>query len=158
MRTVNARSRPGHSTDSSADLVLSEYGSAIWSDPYLWIPEASRLLRPGGLLIFLRNSTLAILCSPDGDEPGDDAPVVCHVDLLTARSELAQHLARTLLQLSHPDCSHALLRIDIDTNVDTIIAGPGVARQLALYWPRRLATGVSSRLHFNIKKGTESDR
>jgi SAM-dependent methyltransferase len=58
--------------DSSADLVLSEYGSAIWSDPYLWIPEASRLLRPGGLLIFLRNSTLAILCSPDGDEPAGE--------------------------------------------------------------------------------------
>ena len=58
--------------DSSADLVLSEYGSAIWSDPYLWIPEAFRLLRPGGLLIFLRNSTLAILCSPDGDEPTGD--------------------------------------------------------------------------------------
>ena len=27
-----------------------------------WIPEAARLLRPGGLLVFLRNSTLAVLC------------------------------------------------------------------------------------------------
>lgn len=58
--------------DASFDLALSEYGSAIWSDPYLWIPEASRLLRPGGLLIFLRNSTLAILCSPDGEEPAQE--------------------------------------------------------------------------------------
>lgn len=55
--------------DASFDLVLSEYGASIWCDPFLWIPEAARLLRPGGRLVFLRNSTLAILCSPDGDEP-----------------------------------------------------------------------------------------
>jgi SAM-dependent methyltransferase len=51
--------------DASADLVLSEYGASIWVDPYRWIPEAARLLRPGGRLVFLRNSTLVILCSPD---------------------------------------------------------------------------------------------
>jgi SAM-dependent methyltransferase len=50
---------------ASADLVLSEYGASIWVDPYRWIPEAARLLRPGGRLVFLRNSTLVILCSPD---------------------------------------------------------------------------------------------
>ena len=51
--------------DASFDLALSEYGASIWCDPYLWIPEASRLLRPGGRLVFLRNSTLVIVCSPD---------------------------------------------------------------------------------------------
>jgi SAM-dependent methyltransferase len=51
--------------DASADLVLSEYGASIWVDPYRWVPEAARLLRPGGRLVFLRNSTLVILCSPD---------------------------------------------------------------------------------------------
>lgn len=51
--------------DASADLVVSEYGASIWVDPYRWIPEAARLLRPGGELVFLRNSTLVILCSPD---------------------------------------------------------------------------------------------
>src|SRR3989440_2819415 len=34
--------------DGCCDLVISEYGAAIWSDPYRWIPEAARLLRPGG--------------------------------------------------------------------------------------------------------------
>lgn len=58
--------------DASFDLALSEYGASIWSDPYLWVPEAARLLRPGGLLVFLRNSTLLILCSPDGDEPAGE--------------------------------------------------------------------------------------
>ncbi len=49
--------------DASFDIALSEYGASIWCDPYKWIPEAARLLRPGGELIFLRNSTLAVLCS-----------------------------------------------------------------------------------------------
>jgi SAM-dependent methyltransferase len=48
--------------DSSFDLVLSEYGASIWADPYRWIPEAARLLRPDGRLVFLRNSTLVVLC------------------------------------------------------------------------------------------------
>lgn len=50
---------------ASADLVVSEYGASIWVDPRRWVPEAARLLRPGGDLVFLRNSTLVILCSPD---------------------------------------------------------------------------------------------
>ena len=41
----------------SFDLAVSEYGASIWCDPHLWIPEAYRLLRPGGRLWFLRNST-----------------------------------------------------------------------------------------------------
>lgn len=48
--------------DTSFDLVLSEYGASIWADPYKWIPEAARLLRPGGRLAFLRNSTIFVLC------------------------------------------------------------------------------------------------
>lgn len=51
--------------DASFDLAISEYGASLWCDPYLWIPEAARLLRRGGELVFLRNSTLVILCSPD---------------------------------------------------------------------------------------------
>lgn len=51
--------------DASFDLAVSEYGASIWADPYRWIPEAARLLRPGGLLVFLRNSTLSMLCSPE---------------------------------------------------------------------------------------------
>jgi len=59
--------------DASFDLAISEYGAAIWCDPYVWIPEAARLLRPGGRLIFLGNSTLLMLCSPDeGDVPVGD--------------------------------------------------------------------------------------
>ena len=58
--------------DASFDLAVSEYGASIWADPYKWIPEAARLLRPGGELVFLRNSTLVILCSPDEDVPASE--------------------------------------------------------------------------------------
>ena len=54
--------------DASFDLAVSEYGASIWCDPYRWIPEAARLLRPGGRLIFLVNSVLLMLCSPDEDD------------------------------------------------------------------------------------------
>jgi SAM-dependent methyltransferase len=50
---------------ASFDLAISEYGASIWCDPFKWIPEAARLLRPNGELVFLRNSTLSILCMPD---------------------------------------------------------------------------------------------
>lgn len=52
------------------DLVISEYGASIWCDPLRWIPEAARLLRPGGELIFLVNGTILMLCMPDSDAGG----------------------------------------------------------------------------------------
>ena len=59
--------------DASFDLAISEYGASIWADPYRWIPEAARLLRPGGGLIFLVNSTILMLCMPDAEEPATNA-------------------------------------------------------------------------------------
>jgi SAM-dependent methyltransferase len=54
---------------ASFDLAVSEYGAAIWADPFQWIPEAARLLRPGGELVFLANSLLFVLCAPDEEAP-----------------------------------------------------------------------------------------
>ncbi len=51
--------------DGRFDLVISEYGASIWCDPYRWVAEAARVLRPDGRLVFLRNSTLFMLCAPD---------------------------------------------------------------------------------------------
>lgn len=50
--------------DASFDLVHSEHGASTWADPYLWIPEAARLLRPGGRLVFLHSTPLATICFP----------------------------------------------------------------------------------------------
>ena len=48
-----------------ADFVISEYGASVWCYPYRWIPEAGRLLRPGGRLVFMAQSTLARMCIPE---------------------------------------------------------------------------------------------
>jgi SAM-dependent methyltransferase len=53
--------------DASFDRVVSEYGSAIWSDPYRWVPEAARVLRDGGDLTFLCNGLLLMLCAQDDE-------------------------------------------------------------------------------------------
>jgi len=53
--------------DASFDLAISEYGACLWADPRHWVPEAARLLRPGGRLVFLVNSFLMTLCMPAED-------------------------------------------------------------------------------------------
>ena len=65
MELVEASAEDVPLPDASFDVAVSEYGASIWADPELWIAEAARLLRPGGRLAFLVNSTLSILCSPD---------------------------------------------------------------------------------------------
>lgn len=54
--------------DASFDVAISEYGAAIWADPHRWIPEAARLLRPGGELVFLGNGTILMLAVPEDEE------------------------------------------------------------------------------------------
>jgi SAM-dependent methyltransferase len=49
--------------DESFDVALSEYGASTWLDPERWVPEAARLLRPGGQLIFIVNSAFLLTCT-----------------------------------------------------------------------------------------------
>ncbi len=50
----------------SFDVAISEYGASIWSNPRRWVPEAHRLLRLGGQLIFFTNSAILMACHPRG--------------------------------------------------------------------------------------------
>jgi len=50
--------------DASFDFAISEYGAAIWCDPQVWIPEAHRLLRQSGQLVFIANHPVATICMP----------------------------------------------------------------------------------------------
>jgi SAM-dependent methyltransferase len=61
--------------DASFDFAISQYGAATFCDPYRWIPEASRILRPGGRLVFETTSPLVQLCyrSDDVDDAADTA-------------------------------------------------------------------------------------
>ena len=54
--------------DDTFDFAISEYGAALWADPYGWIPEAARVLKPGAELVFMTNATLSVLCMADADD------------------------------------------------------------------------------------------
>jgi SAM-dependent methyltransferase len=58
--------------NESFDLAVSDYGASLWCDPRRWLPEAHRLLRPEGRLVFITISALLLTCTPaDGGLPGD---------------------------------------------------------------------------------------
>ena len=56
--------------EESFDFAISEYGVAIWADPYVWVPETWRVLKPGAELSMLGNHPLVVLTQPrDQDVP-----------------------------------------------------------------------------------------
>ena len=56
---------------SSFDVAVSEYGASTWCEPHRWLAEASRLLRPEGVLIFFTSGAMLISCTPtDGGPAG----------------------------------------------------------------------------------------
>jgi SAM-dependent methyltransferase len=58
--------------DASFDIVFCDFGAMTFADPYRTVPEAARLLRPGGLFAFSHESPIATICWPlDADEVGD---------------------------------------------------------------------------------------
>ena len=59
--------------DASFDLAVSEYGASLWCDPARWLPEAARLLRSHGRLVFLTNSMLSTLCVPAWPGPATES-------------------------------------------------------------------------------------
>ncbi len=56
--------------DRAFDLVISEYG-LTGCDPHRWVPQAARLLRPGGRLLVLGTTPLSSLCTPTGGQASD---------------------------------------------------------------------------------------
>jgi ubiquinone/menaquinone biosynthesis C-methylase UbiE len=110
--------------DASFDIVLSEYGASIWADPYRWIPEAARLLRPGGRLIFLRNSTLVSLC----------------MDL----EGITEHLVRPLRgmnKIEWPDTQEVEFHLPAGKLIDLMRDnGSNVERLIELYAPQDAET------------------
>jgi SAM-dependent methyltransferase len=54
--------------DASFDIVFCDHGAMTFADPYRTVPEASRLLRPGGLFAFNHGSPIETICWPLGAE------------------------------------------------------------------------------------------
>jgi len=58
--------------DASFDIVFCDHGAMTFADPYLTVPEAARLLRPGGLFAFNHHSPIQTICWPlDAERVGD---------------------------------------------------------------------------------------
>jgi SAM-dependent methyltransferase len=53
---------------ASFDIVFCDHGAMSFGDPYRTVPEAARLLRPGGLFAFNHEAPLASMCWPPGAE------------------------------------------------------------------------------------------
>lgn len=70
VRLIHASAEAVPLRDASFDVVFCDHGAMTFADPYRTVPEAARLLRPGGLFAFSHGSTLADVCWP----PEEDAP------------------------------------------------------------------------------------
>ena len=55
--------------DGSFDLVFCDHGATSFTDPSVTIPEAARVLRPGGRLVFNIASPFIWTCWDEGDTP-----------------------------------------------------------------------------------------
>jgi SAM-dependent methyltransferase len=120
------------------DLVISEYG-LTGCDPGRWVPEAARLLRPGGRLVVLSTTPLSALCTPTGGMAGDR--LVRDYFGLHAVHVIDQ---RTLaFQLPHGEWIR-LLRgngfavddlVEIQAPQDARSAWPYIPREWARRWP-----------------------
>jgi SAM-dependent methyltransferase len=59
--------------DASFDIVFCDHGAMTFADPYRTVPESTRLLRVGGLLVFNMTSILRALF----DDPATEQPSTC---------------------------------------------------------------------------------
>lgn len=58
--------------DESFDVVFCDYGAMTFADPRLTVPEAARLLRPGGLFAFSANTPVIDMAWPgELEHPGE---------------------------------------------------------------------------------------
>jgi SAM-dependent methyltransferase len=105
--------------DASFDLAISEYGASIWADPERWIPEAARLLRPRGRLVFLRNSMVSMLCMA-----------------LDGVTESLQRPQRELRKITWPDTGETNFQAPPGELIDILgSAGFVIERLVELYAP-----------------------
>jgi SAM-dependent methyltransferase len=62
---VNADAERTPLADASFDIVICDHGAMSFADPYLTVPEAARVLRPGGLFAFNVASAFHFVCWDD---------------------------------------------------------------------------------------------
>jgi len=127
--------------DASFDFAISEYGASLWADPERWVPEAARLLRPGGRLVFLVNSFLLMLCVP-AEEDVAATERLLRPAFGMYRMEWPDHQG-VEFHLSHGDWIRLLRRsgfevedlIEVRPRADAATRYPYVTLDWARQWP-----------------------
>jgi SAM-dependent methyltransferase len=127
--------------DASFDLAISEYGAALWADPHAWIPEAARLLRPGGRLVFLTNHVLAYLCVPDIETDGPPDERMKRPYFGMGRTEWPDSEGEIEFHLTHGDWVRLLVASGFEVE-DLVELRPGpeattTYQWMSLDWARR---------------------
>jgi SAM-dependent methyltransferase len=69
--------------DASFDVIFCDHGGMAFADPQRTIPEAARLLRPGGLLAFSMNTPILDLAWAPGEEHPSERLASDYWDLRT---------------------------------------------------------------------------
>ena len=69
IRLIHASAEALPLPDASADIAFCDWGASRFADPDRWIPEAARILRPGGLMAFSSATPLLDICWVDDDGP-----------------------------------------------------------------------------------------
>lgn len=62
---------------ASFDVVFCDHGAMSFCDPYATVPEAARLLRPNGLLVFNGSTLFRNLCFPTDDPDAAITRTLC---------------------------------------------------------------------------------
>jgi ubiquinone/menaquinone biosynthesis C-methylase UbiE len=79
--------------DASFDVVFADHGAFSFADPDRTIPEAARVLRPGGLLAFSHTSHIFEMASPDHAEHATDRLVHDYFDTLEVEADGMVHFS-----------------------------------------------------------------
>jgi len=58
--------------DETFDVVFCDHGAMTFADPYRTVPEAARVLRPGGRFAFNMTTPLMLMCWDDGEDRLDE--------------------------------------------------------------------------------------
>jgi SAM-dependent methyltransferase len=129
--------------DASFDLAISEYGAVLWADPERWVAEAARLLRPGGRLVTLTNSVLAVLAMPDLESEGPATDRLRRPQTVIGRMEWDDGDRSVEFHPSHSDWIRILGRhgfvvddlIELYAPAGSTTSYPWMSAEWASQWP-----------------------
>jgi SAM-dependent methyltransferase len=76
IRLIHASAEALPLPDASADIAFCDWGASRFADPDAWVPEAARILRPGGLLAFSTASPLVDMCWAAGADAPTESLVI----------------------------------------------------------------------------------